>query len=200
MTIRGLSAKDAEILFPLVNAQHNASIWTYMFDNPPETVEELHQMMTNKAQSTDPVFYTIELDGAGPVGWASLMRIDEKARVVELGHILLTKRLQRTTDSTRVMYLFLKHAFEDLGYRRVEWKCDSLNAPSRSAAQRLGFQFEGIFRQHMIYKNRSRDTAWFSILDGEWPAQKAVFDKYLSADNFDGDGKQIKSLAHFCSH
>ena len=193
-------AKDAEKLFALVDAQHNASIWTYMFDNPPETLAELQQMMTTKAQSTDPVFYTIDLDGVGPVGWASLMRIDEKARVVELGHILLTKRLQRTTDSTRVMYLFLKHAFEDLGYRRVEWKCDSLNAPSRSAAQRLGFQYEGIFRQHMIYKGRSRDTAWFSILDGEWPAQKAAFDKYLSADNFDGDGKQIKSLAHFSSH
>jgi len=201
VTIRGMSvAKDAEKLFALVDAQHNASIWTYMFDNPPETLAELQQMMTTKAQSTDPVFYTIDLDGVGPVGWASLMRIDEKARVVELGHILLTKRLQRTTDSTRVMYLFLKHAFEDLGYRRVEWKCDSLNAPSRSAAQRLGFQYEGIFRQHMIYKGRSRDTAWFSILDGEWPAQKAAFGKYLGAQNFDGEGKQIKSLAHFSSN
>jgi RimJ/RimL family protein N-acetyltransferase len=190
---------DAKKLFPLVNAQHNASIWTYMFDNPPETVEELHQMMTTKQHSTDPVFYTIDIAGYGPVGWASLMRIDEKARVVELGHILFSSHLQRTTDSTRVMYRFLQHAFETLGYRRVEWKCDSLNAPSRSAAQRLGFRYEGIFRQHMIYKGRSRDTAWFSILDGEWPAQKAAFDKYLGADNFDGKGKQIKSLAHFSS-
>lgn len=127
------------------------------------------------------------------------MRIDEKARVIELGHILLSSRLQRTTNSTTVMYLFMKHAFETLGYRRVEWKCDSMNAPSRSAAQRLGFQFEGIFRQHMIYKGRSRDTAWFSILDGEWPAQKSSFEKYLSADNFDGEGKQIMSLSHFSS-
>ena len=194
-----MSAGDAEHLFPLVCAQNNASIWTYMFDNPPETVEKLHQMMTTKAQSTDPVFYTIDIDGVGPVGWASLMRIDEKARVIELGHILLSSRLQRTTNSTTVMYLFMKHAFETLGYRRVEWKCDSMNAPSRSAAQRLGFQFEGIFRQHMIYKGRSRDTAWFSILDGEWPAQKSSFEKYLSADNFDGEGKQIMSLSHFSS-
>jgi len=147
VTIRGMSAEeDAKNLFPLVNAQHNASIWTYMFDDPPETVEELHQMMSTKAQATDPVFYTIDIDGVGPVGWASLMRVDEKQRVVELGHILLTKHLQRTTDSTRVMYLFLQHAFETLGYRRVEWKCDALNAPSRRAAQRLGFQYEGIFR------------------------------------------------------
>jgi RimJ/RimL family protein N-acetyltransferase len=191
--------KDAVKLFPLVSAQESASIWTYMFDNPPETPEELQQMMTTKEHSTDPVFYTIDIDGVGPVGWASLMRIDEKARVVELGHILFSSHLQRTRNSTRVMYLFLRHAFETLGYRRVEWKCDSLNAPSRSAAQRLGFRYEGIFRQHMIYKGRSRDTAWFSILDGEWPAQKAAFDKYLSADNFDGEGKQIKSLAHFSS-
>ena len=128
------------------------------------------------------------------VGVASYLRIDEKAGVIEVGHINYSPALQRTAASTEAMYLMMRRAFDELGYRRYEWKCDALNAPSRSAAERLGFRFEGIFRQATIYKNRNRDTAWYSIVDGEWPGLKVAFEQWLSADNFDAAGRQRKSL------
>ena len=151
--------------------------------------------LVQKAASQDPLFFTI-VDKASrrPVGLASYLRIDPVNRVIEVGHILFTPALQRTAGGTEAMYLMARHAFEDLGYRRYEWKCNALNDPSRRAALRLGFQFEGIFRQHMIVKGRNRDTAWFAMLDSEWPARKAAFDRWLEPSNFDAEGRQKRSL------
>jgi RimJ/RimL family protein N-acetyltransferase len=122
---------------------------------------------------------------AQAAGYASFMRIDPAHGVIEVGNILLTPRLQRTTAATEAMYLMARHVFEDLGYRRYEWKCNALNEPSRRAALRLGFTFEGIFRQHMVIKDQNRDTAWFSMLDHEWPARKRTFEAWLKPANFD---------------
>jgi RimJ/RimL family protein N-acetyltransferase len=123
------------------------------------------------------------------------MRIDPAHGVVEVGNILLSPALQRTTAATEAMYLMARHVFDDLGYRRYEWKCNALNEPSRRAAQRFGFRFEGIFRQHMVVKDMNRDTAWFAMLDHEWPARKQAFEAWLDPRNFDEQGKQRKSLA-----
>lgn len=135
--------------------------------------------------------------GAAAAGYASYMRIDSANGVVEVGNILLSPPLQRTTAATEAMYLMARHVFEDLGYRRYEWKCNALNQPSRRAALRLGFTFEGVFRQHMVVKDLNRDTAWFSILDREWPARKRAFEAWLDPANFSADGRQLHPLSHF---
>ena len=129
------------------------------------------------------------------VGLASLMEIRPAQRVIEVGQIIYSPALQRTPLGTEAQYLLMRYAFETLGYRRYEWKCNALNAPSRRAALRYGFAFEGIFRQHMIVKGRNRDTAWYSILDSEWPARKAAFERWLAPKNFDNKGRQKASLA-----
>ena len=140
------------------------------------------------------MFFSI-LDGdARAVGYASLMRIDAKNRVVEVGNILYGPRLQKTRAATEAMYLMARYVFEDLHYRRYEWKCNALNEPSRRAAERYGFVFEGLFRQHMLIKGQNRDTTWFSMLDSEWPARKAAFERWLDPANFDSDGRQKNSL------
>jgi RimJ/RimL family protein N-acetyltransferase len=115
--------------------------------------------------------------------------------VIEIGHIWFAPALQRTRAATESIFLLARHAFDDLGYRRLEWKCDSLNGPSRSAAERFGFTYEGIFRQHMVVKGRNRDTAWYAITDAEWPSRRAAFEAWLSAENFDAGGTQRRSLA-----
>jgi RimJ/RimL family protein N-acetyltransferase len=129
------------------------------------------------------------------LGMASFLRIDPDNGVIEIGHIWFAPELQRTHKSTEAIYLMTATAFNELGYRRLEWKCDSLNVPSRKAADRFGFTFEGIFRQHMIVKGRNRDTAWFSMTDGEWPLRRAAFEAWLSPENFDEKGRQRRSLA-----
>lgn len=127
-------------------------------------------------------------------GWATFMRIDAGNGVIEVGNILFSPALKRTRAATEAMYLMASHVFDHLGYRRYEWKCNALNEPSRRAALRFGFTFEGIFRQHMVVKDRSRDTAWFSMLDHEWPARKKAFEAWLDPANFDGEGRQKKGL------
>jgi RimJ/RimL family protein N-acetyltransferase len=148
------------------------------------------------AATRDPLFFTI-LDNIStkPVGYASYMRIEPAHRCIEVGSILFTPMLQRTPGATEAMYLMARHVFDDLGYRRYEWKCNALNDPSRRAALRLGFTFEGIFRQHMIIKGRNRDTAWYSMLDSEWPIRKRNFEQWLAPSNFDPQGRQKQSLA-----
>ncbi len=135
-------------------------------------------------------FAILDRASGAAVGYAAYMRIEPVHRVIEVGSILYTPQLQRTPLATEAMYLMARHVFEDLGYRRYEWKCNALNAPSRRAALRFGFTFEGIFRQHMIVKGRNRDTAWFSMLDSEWPARKANFERWLDPSNFGPDGRQ----------
>ena len=171
-------------------------VWDYLFDRPFSDEAALRSYLAAKAASTDPLFWAVVDNQTGDaVGHATLMRIEPAHRVIEVGNILYTPALQRTRGATEAMYLLAKIVFDELGYRRYEWKCNALNAPSRAAALRLGFTFEGIFRQHMIVKDRNRDTAWYSMLDSEWPAVKRAFEAWLAPENFDADGRQRRSLA-----
>jgi RimJ/RimL family protein N-acetyltransferase len=144
--------------------------------------------------SEDPRFYAVVVDGVA-CGVVSYLRIEPVHGVIEIGHIWFGAALQRTAAATEVVFLLARHAFDELGNRRLEWKCDAANARSQAAARRFGFVFEGVFRQHMIVKGRNRDTAWFSILDIEWPAVRRAFEAWLAPENFDADGAQLRGLA-----
>lgn len=169
-------------------------LWTYMFYGPFSDERAFSNFVTEIAALNDPYYYAI-FDQAGKArGWASLMRMQPAARAIEVGSIVYAPALQRTPLATEVQYLLARYVFETLGYRRYEWKCDALNARSRRAAERLGFTFEGIFRQHKIVKGRNRDTAWFAMLDSEWPRAKAAFERWLDPNNFGEAGRQRRSL------
>jgi len=172
--------------------------WTYLGAGPFATLEEYWRWMDATCRGADPLFHAI-VDAAADraVGTAAYLRIEPAVGVIEVGHLNFSPLLQRHPGATEAMYMMMRRVFDELGYRRCEWKCDSLNAPSRAAAERLGFRFEGIFRQATVYKERNRDTAWFSILDGEWPAIKGAFERWLSPDNFDAAGKQKRRLQEF---
>ena len=170
--------------------------WTYLSRDLPTERYEYQEYLQAIAAGADPLFHTIIETGSGEaVGMASLMRIDPANGVIEVGNIRYSPRLQRKPAATEAMFLLMQRVFDELGYRRYEWKCDSLNAPSRSAAQRLGFVHEGEFRQAVVYKQRNRDTSWFSMIDSEWPALKAAYETWLSASNFGVDGQQKQRLA-----
>ena len=192
-------------LEPLDAARHTAALWeavqghdalwTWLADGPYASEDELRRAIAEKQAGASAVFLAIVPAATGrAAGWASYMRMEQAHGVVEVGNILMTPALQRTTAATEAMYLMARHVFEDLGYRRYEWKCNAENAPSRRAAERLGFTFEGIFRQHMVVKGRNRDTAWFLMLDRDWPARKRAFEEWLEAGNFDGEGRQRQRL------
>ncbi|MFZ0994950.1 MAG: GNAT family protein [Candidatus Dormiibacterota bacterium] len=186
----------ADALWEGLRGPANDRLWRYLLDGPYVDRASFDLAMDWRARSEDQVFFAI-LDGASSraLGCAALMRIDPPNRSIEVGNILYTPQLQRTRAATEAMYLLARHIFEGLGYRRYEWKCDSLNAPSRQAALRLGFTYEGTFRQHMINKGRNRDTAWFSILDLEWPARKARLERWLDPSNFGPQGQQKMALS-----
>lgn len=174
----------------------DASGWTYLPVGPFTSEDAFAGYLRDAAASSDPLHYAVVDQRTGAaVGTMSLMRIDPGNGVIEVGHVVFSPRLKRTPISTEAQYLLMSYVFDELGYRRYEWKCDSLNAPSREAALRLGFMFEGTFRQASVYKGRSRDTAWFSVIDGEWPALRDGFVQWLSERNFDRDGQQRQSLA-----
>jgi RimJ/RimL family protein N-acetyltransferase len=171
-------------------------VWLYLFEGPFADRAAFDRHLRHIAAARDPLFFSIVERATGvAAGYASYMRIEPTHRVIEVGSILYTPRLQRTPGATEAMYLMARHVFDDLGYRRYEWKCNALNAPSRRAALRLGFTFEGIFRQHMVIKGCNRDTAWYSLLDGEWPQRKAAFERWLDPQNFDAAGRQKRPLA-----
>ena len=173
-----------------------AALWQYLFDEPFADEKSFRDFLARKATSEDPLFYAIVAQATGrAVGFETLMRIDPAHRCIEVGNILYGRSLQRTPGATEAQYLLMRYVFEDLGYRRYEWKCNALNAPSRRAALRFGFSFEGIFRKHMIVRGRNRDTAWYSIVDDEWPAAKAAFERWLAPANFDSAGGQRQGLA-----
>lgn len=183
-------------LFEATSGPENDTIWAYLHNGPFHDREALGRYLTDKAASEDPLFFAIAgREDRRARGLAAYMRIDPQHRVIEVGNIVYGPALQRTRGATEAMYLMARHAFEDLGYRRYEWKCNALNLPSRQAARRLGFTFEGIFRQHMIVKGRNRDTAWFSMLDVEWPSRRARFERWLSPGNFDDSGRQQTPLS-----
>ena len=186
----------AGTLYDETRGEENDELWRYLFEGPFVSRAAFESHLQQKASSVDPLaFAIVEKSSGDAVGYASYMRIEPAHRVIEVGSILFTPRLQRTIGATEAMYLMARHVFEDLGYRRYEWKCNALNAPSRSAALRLGFAFEGIFRQHMIIKGRNRDTAWFSMLDSEWPKRRKAFERWLDPSNFDARGRQRISLS-----
>jgi len=175
--------------------QGHDDLWTWLFDGPFATEAALRQSIEEKQAGKSAVFLAIiPNETAKAAGYASFMRIEPAHGVVEVGNILLSPILQRTTAATEAMYLMARHIFDDLAYRRYEWKCNAQNQPSRRAAQRLGFTYEGIFRQHLVVKDRNRDTAWFSMLDHEWPARKQAFESWLSPANFDESGNQRQPL------
>jgi RimJ/RimL family protein N-acetyltransferase len=169
-------------------------LWTYMSDGPFADRAAFLTWLTAREALADPYYYAV-IDREGrAVGVETLMSTRPEMRVIEVGNIVLGPSLQRSPLATETQYLLARYAIETLRYRRYEWKCYSLNAPSRNAALRFGFTFEGIFRNHMIIKGRSRDTAWFAMLEEEWPARRAAFERWLDPANFDAQGRQQKSL------
>ena len=190
------AAAHAAALFRAANGGDKDRVWTYLFDGPYDDEAVFRANIEAKAQSTDPLFFAIIDNASGDaVGYQTLMRVDATNRVIEVGNILYTPAMQRTIGATEAQFLFAAYVFDTLGYRRYEWKCNALNAPSRRAALRYGFSFEGVFRQHMIVKGHNRDTAWFSMLDSEWPARRTAFERWLAPENFDAEGRQKVSLA-----
>ena len=182
-------------LYEGTRGESGERLWQYLFEGPFPDRAAFDSHLQRIAASEDPLFFAIVDSASGnALGYAAYMRIEPVHSVIEVGSILFTPRLQQTALATEAMYLMARHVFEDLGYRRYEWKCDALNAPSRRAAVRYGFTFEGIFRQHMMVKGKNRDTAWYSMLDGEWAGRKRTFEQWLEPANFDGGGGQKRSL------
>ena len=183
-----------EELFRTTTLESPLSTWTYIAVGPFTSADGLRGWLDNLDADAGALPHLISLPGGRPVGIASYLRLDHTNGSAEVGGIVLASELQRTTAATEAMYLMARHVFDDLGYRRYEWKCDSGNEPSRRAAARLGFTFEGTFRNALVYKGRNRDTDWFSITDAEWPAVRARMEAWLAPENFDAEGRQIAPL------
>ncbi|MCC7242291.1 MAG: GNAT family N-acetyltransferase [Acidobacteria bacterium] len=219
--LRPLTSTHAPALWAAFSLDRDGRDWTYLSHGPYARYEDFAYWVADASASADPQFFGIEVPGelahratprpfsaptsasaapsappssASQVGIASYLRITPASGVIQVGHIHYSPRLQQTPAATEAMYLMMRRAFE-LGYRRCEWKCDALNAPSRRAAQRLGFSFEGVFRQAIVTKGRSRDTAWYACLDREWPALRDAFERWLAPANFDDEGRQRESLS-----
>ena len=196
--VEPLAPDHGRDLYDAFDEPNSERLWTYLPYGPFDTVDDYRDWFHAQCVSQDPLFYAVvDSRSNKPVGVASYLRIEPAIGSIEVGHINYAYALQKTTAATEAMYLLMHRAFDGLGYRRYEWKCDALNADSRAAAERLGFTFEGVFHQHTMYKGRNRDTAWFSITDREWPQVKAAFEAWLDPDNFDGDGRQKQSLESF---
>ncbi|KZZ45904.1 MAG: GNAT family N-acetyltransferase [Saccharospirillaceae bacterium] len=187
--------QHAEQLFRAYALDQAGKNWTYLAYGPFVDFSAFKNWLVSNCLGTDPLFFCI-IDGKTDqaVGMTALMRIQPQHGSIEVGHVHFSPQLQQTATATEAMYLLMTYVFDELGYRRYEWKCDAFNAPSRKAAERLGFQYEGTFRKALVYNGRNRDTAWFSLLDSEWPQQKVRFEAWLVADNFDKNGQQIRSL------
>lgn len=186
--------RHAPALWDAFRRDVNARNWTYLGNGPFDTFGDFVAWLRTVESAPDPQFYSIVVHGIGAAGLASYLRINPDAGSIEVGHIHLSPLLQHTTAATEAMFLMMREVFA-LGYRRYEWKCDALNAASRAAAERLGFTFEGIFRQALVYKGRNRDTAWYSIIDKEWPPLRAGFERWLAPGNFDTAGRQRERLS-----
>jgi len=199
---------DSVVLEPLVASQHGDDLyqasdgadetWQYLPYGPFRDRAEFLRWLDERAALDDPLTFAIVDRSTGAArGLASLMSIVPEHGVIEVGHIWLSPGLQRTRAATEAIFVMARHSFDELGNRRFEWKCDAANDPSRRAAERFGFTFEGVFRQHRVVKGRNRDTAWYSITDSEWPSRRAAFEAWLKPDNFNAGGKQKRALATF---
>jgi RimJ/RimL family protein N-acetyltransferase len=188
--------RDAECLYAVSHPPDgDPSIWDYLFDGPYEDSQAMRAALERSATSEDPLFYTVlRRPEDDPQGIVSYLRITPDHGVIEIGNIWFGTPLQRTTAASEAIYLLARHAFDELGYRRLEWKCNALNRGSRRAAERFGFVFEGVFAQHMVVKGRNRDTAWYAITDRRWPALRDGFEAWLSPENLTPDGRQRRSL------
>ncbi|MEI6459098.1 MAG: GNAT family protein [Pseudomonadota bacterium] len=190
-----LGTQHAQALFEAFALAPDERAFTYLFDERPDSLLAMQAKAERLNAATDAQHYAvIDTLTERAVGHAALMRIDRTHGVIEVGHITMSPLLQRTRTATEMMWLLMTHVFDELGYRRFEWKCDALNAPSRRAAERFGFQFEGTFRQAVVYKGRSRDTAWYSILDQDWPRLRGGYTAWLEPTNFDEHGRQRQRL------
>ncbi|VTM17426.1 Putative ribosomal N-acetyltransferase YdaF [Raoultella terrigena] len=190
-----LAGKHAEALFAAHQLAPDTRSWTWLLREPDSSVEEFSAWVASVAELSDPLhFAVIDRQTRQPVGSLALMRIDANNGVIEVGHVHFSPLLSRTAMATEAHWLLMRYAFETLGYRRYEWKCNSLNEPSRRAARRLGFHYEGRFRQALVIKGHNRDTDWFSIIDAEWPQIDSAMQRWLASDNFSADGQQIRTL------
>ena len=189
-------ARHADDLWAANSLDKEGRNWTYLFVGPFANLADYRAWAEKVAASSDPLFHAvIDLQTNKAVGVATFMRIDPPQGVIEVGNINYSPLLQRKPAATEAMFLMMRRAFDELGYRRYEWKCDSLNAPSRSAALRLGFTYEGLFRQAAVNKGRNRDTTWYSIIDSEWPSLRGAYEQWLAPENFDSAGHQKQSLS-----
>ncbi|MFT3986693.1 GNAT family N-acetyltransferase [Aestuariivirga sp.] len=190
------AAKHARDLYDsFTGSDPEGHVWTYLAYGPWQSFEQFEEWLKGREASRDPWFYAfIDRASGRAVGMGSFMRNDPANGVIEIGHIWMSPGLQQTREATEIIFLMIRHCFDDLGVRRLEWKCDSLNAPSRKAAERFGFKFEGVFLQHFIVKGRNRDTAWFAMLDKDWPRIRKAFETWLEPSNFDAEGHQKAKL------
>jgi RimJ/RimL family protein N-acetyltransferase len=192
--------RHGQALLAANEADREGRMWTYLPYGPFADHGSYATWLARAAESDDPLFHAVVDASSGrALGVASFLRIEPAVGVIEVGHIAYAPALQRTPAATEAMYLMMRRVFDELGYRRYEWKCDALNEPSRRAAERLGFTFEGTFRQATLYKGRNRDTAWYSIIDKEWPERKAAFEAWLEPGNFDALGRQRARLSPACA-
>ena len=190
--------KHGADLYEVYGPDSPANMWTYLFQNPVQSQEEWSALLDQMLAAQDRFYYAIvDKESGKALGTFALMRINRGSRVIEVGSVTYSPQLKRTRLATEAQYLLARYVFEELEYRRYEWKCDSLNQPSRYAAERLGFIYEGTFRQAVVYKGRNRDTDWLAMIDRDWPAVKTRLEKWLSPDNFDENGQQIKALSDF---
>jgi RimJ/RimL family protein N-acetyltransferase len=193
--VEPLSVEHAPALYATLCGVDDRELWTYRPTEPPDSVETMAALVRATMASPGMLTFALVPDGGEAAGLASYMRIEPEHGQVEVAGVLYARTLRRTRAATEAIHLLMRHAFEDLGYRRFEWKCDSLNEVSRRAAVRLGFVYEGRFRNHMVTKGRNRDTDWFSVTDAEWPRVRAAHEKWLDPANFDADGLQRTSLS-----
>ncbi len=192
------ASKHGDELFDAATLADGDVRFRYLPDAKPQTRGEFQSWLNDAEASSDPLFFSVIDKRSNTVeGRQTLMRIDEANGVIETGHIYWGGRISRTPVTTEAFYLFANYVFDELGYRRFEWKCNNANEPSKTAARRFGMSAEGVFRQAAVVKGENRDTAWFSLLDHEWPAMKSAFEQWLDASNFDGKGQQIKRLQDF---
>ena len=191
-----LSPAHEATLYEASAADDVESRFAYLFDMPPADAQVFHAWVDGAMRTDDPLFFAVVDKATGRAeGRQALMRIDPTHGVIEVGHVLWGPAIARTRVATEALYLSAAYVFDTLGYRRFEWKCHAGNAPSRRAADRFGFTYEGTFRQHMVFKGGNRDTAWFSMLDSEWPALRDAYERWLAPNNFDATGQQRRTLA-----
>ena len=192
------AAAHGDGLFEAATAEDADSRFRWLFETTPESRAAFQPWLEKVEASEDPLFFTVIDKASGKIaGRQTLMRIDPTYGVIEIGNILWGSLVARKPAATEAQFLFAQYVFDELGYRRYEWKCNNRNEPSKRAAERFGFTFEGVFRQHMIVKGENRDTAWYSIIDKEWPALRKAYEDWLDPGNFDSDGNQKRRLEDF---